>query len=36
LQEGISLATDVYMKNTLDEINVGVDRQLEWAVKELR
>ena len=34
--EGIGLAPDVYLKNTLQEINAGVDRQLEYAVGELK
>lgn len=34
--EGVGLAPDVYLLNTLEEMNAGVDRQLEYAIEEVR
>lgn len=34
--EGIGLAPDVFIKNTLSEINTGTDKTLETAVERLR
>jgi carboxyl-terminal processing protease len=34
--EGIGLAPEVAIKNTVEEINVGIDRVLQYAVDELK
>ncbi len=34
--EGIGLPPDIVLKNTLDEINVGIDRTLGYAIDELK
>ncbi|MBL7844934.1 MAG: S41 family peptidase [Cyclobacteriaceae bacterium] len=34
--EGIGIAPDVYLKNELEEINMAIDRTLEYAIDQLR
>ncbi len=34
--EGIGLAPDVYLKNTIDQVNMGIDMTLQSAIDELR